>query len=107
MKRITKQQEFDELSKLCCSYLQANSYCIVIDDGGEWVLWRNCTSITVNGYSTKIKIKSGHTYNLLKTYIGVSQIEDFAYFIQDESWKHSGCPAAICKHVITYGKYCA
>lgn len=47
MKRITKQQEFDELSKLCCSYLQTNSYggyCIVIDDGGEWVLWRNCTS---------------------------------------------------------------
>lgn len=64
-------------------------------------------SITVNGYSMKIKIKSGHTYNLLKTYIGVSQIEDFAYFIQDERWKHSGCPAAICKHVITYGKYCA
>lgn len=64
-------------------------------------------SITVNGYNMKIKIKSGYTYKLLKTYIGVSQTEDFAYFIQDESWKHSGGPAAICKHVIAHGKKCA
>lgn len=47
MARITKQQEFDELSKFGCAYLQTNNYggiCYVIDDGSEWVLWRDCTS---------------------------------------------------------------
>ncbi len=47
MARITKKQEFDELSKFGCAYLQTNNYggyCIVIDDGGEGVLWRDCTS---------------------------------------------------------------
>lgn len=47
MARITKKQEFDELSKFGCAFLQTNNYggyCIVIDDGGEGVLWRDCTS---------------------------------------------------------------
>lgn len=47
MARITKKQEFDELSKFGCAFLQTNNYggiCYVIDDGGEWVLWRDCTS---------------------------------------------------------------
>lgn len=47
MAKITKKQEFDELSKFGCAYLQTNNYggyCIVIDDGGEFVLWRDCTS---------------------------------------------------------------
>ena len=47
MARITKQQESDELSKFGCAYLQTNNYggiCYVIDDGGEWILWRDCTS---------------------------------------------------------------
>ena len=47
MARITKKQEFDELSKFGCAFLQTNNYggyCIVIDDGGEAVLWRDCTS---------------------------------------------------------------
>ena len=49
MARITKKQEFDELSKFGCAYLQTNNYggiCYVIDDGGEWILWRDCTSRT-------------------------------------------------------------
>lgn len=49
MAKITKKQEFDELSKFGCAYLQTNNYggiCYVIDDGGEWVLWRDCTSRT-------------------------------------------------------------
>ena len=47
MARITKKQEFDELSKFGCAFLQTNNYggyCIVIDDSGEGVLWRDCTS---------------------------------------------------------------
>lgn len=43
----TKKQEFDELSQFGCAFLQTNNYggyCYVIDDGGEWVLWRDCTS---------------------------------------------------------------
>lgn len=47
MKQITKKQEFDELAKFGCAFLQTNNYggyCIVIDDGGEDVLWRDCTS---------------------------------------------------------------
>ena len=47
MKQITKKQEFDELAKFGCGYLTINNYggyCIVIDDGGEAVLWRDCTS---------------------------------------------------------------
>lgn len=47
MARITKKQEFDELSQFGCAYLQKNNYggiCYVIDDGGEWILWRDCTS---------------------------------------------------------------
>lgn len=37
MARITKKQEFDELSQFGCSFLQTNNYgvyCYVIDDGG-------------------------------------------------------------------------
>lgn len=47
MARITKKQEFDELSQFGCAFLQTNNYggyCYIIDDGGEWVLWRDCTS---------------------------------------------------------------
>lgn len=47
MAKITKKQEFDELSKFGCAFLQINNYggyCIVIDDDGEEVLWRDCTS---------------------------------------------------------------
>lgn len=47
MARITKKQEFDELSKFGCAFLQTNNYggyCIVVDDGGEGGLWRDCTS---------------------------------------------------------------
>ena len=63
--------------------------------------------ITVNGYQMKVKYKSGYTYMLLKTYIGTSDLEDLAHFIQDEGWSHSGCPEKICKHVIAHGKNCA
>lgn len=47
MAKMTKKQEFDELSKFGCAFLQTNNYggyCIVIDDSGEGVLWRDCTS---------------------------------------------------------------
>lgn len=43
---MTKKQEFDELAKFGCAFLQTNNYggyCIVIDDSGEDVLWRDCT----------------------------------------------------------------
>lgn len=63
--------------------------------------------ITVNGYTMKVKYKYGYTYKLLKTYIGTWNIEDLAHFIQNEDWSHSGCPEAICKHVIAHGKKCA
>ena len=63
--------------------------------------------ITVNGYTMKVKYKSGYTYMLLKTYIGTSDLEDLAHFIQDEGWSHSGCPEKICKHIIAHGKKCA
>ena len=63
--------------------------------------------ITVNGYQMKVKYKYGYTYKLLKTYIGTSDHEDLAHFIQDESWKHSACPQTICEHVIAHGKKCA
>lgn len=63
--------------------------------------------ITVNGYRMKVKYKSGYTYMLLKTYIGTSDLEELAHFIQDESWKHSACPQTICEHVIAHGKKCA
>ena len=63
--------------------------------------------ITVNGYQMKVKYKYGYTYKLLKTYIGTSDLEELAYFIQDESWKHSACPQTICEHVIAHGKKCA
>ena len=63
--------------------------------------------ITVNGYTMKVKYKSGYTYMLLKTYIGTSDFEDLAHFIQDEGWSHSGCPEKICKHIIAHGKKCA
>lgn len=48
MARITKQQEFDERSKLGCAFLQTGNYCgycIVVDDGGEAVLWREYTGM--------------------------------------------------------------
>lgn len=44
MAKMTKKQEFDELAKFGCSFLQTNNYggyCIVIDDSGEDVLWRD------------------------------------------------------------------
>lgn len=63
--------------------------------------------ITVNGYTMKVKYKLGYTYMLLKTYIGTSDLEDLAHFIQDEGWSHSGCPEKICKHIIAHGKKCA
>ena len=46
MAKKTKKQEFDELAKFGCAFLQINNYggyCIVIDDSGEGVLWRDCT----------------------------------------------------------------
>lgn len=47
MARITKEQEYNELAKYGECFCQTNSYggiCYVIDDGGEYVLWRDCTS---------------------------------------------------------------
>lgn len=63
--------------------------------------------ITVNGYQMKVQYKYGYTYKLLKTYIGTSDLEELAHFIQDEGWSHSGYPEAICEHVIAHGKKCA
>ena len=63
--------------------------------------------ITVNGYRMKLKIKWEFTYKLMKTYIGTSEIEHLAHFIQDEGWSHSGCPEKICQHIIAHGKKCA
>lgn len=63
--------------------------------------------ITVNGYQMKIKYKSGYIYKLLKTYVGTSDPEELAHFIQDEGWSHSGHPEKICKHIIEHGKKCA
>lgn len=63
--------------------------------------------ITVNGYQMKVKYKCGYTYMLLKTYIGTSDPEELAHFIQDEGWEHSGHPERICKHIIAHGKKCA
>lgn len=63
--------------------------------------------ITVNGYQMKVKYVSGYTYKLLTTYIGTSDPEELAHFIQNEGWSHSGCPEAICEHVIAHGKKCA
>lgn len=64
-------------------------------------------TITVNGYQMKVKYKSGYTYKLFKTYIGTSDPEELAHFIQDEGWSHSGHPEKICKHIIAHGKKCA
>lgn len=47
MAKLTKVQEFDELAKIGCAFLQTNNYggyCVVIDDNGECVLWRDCTA---------------------------------------------------------------
>ena len=63
--------------------------------------------ITVNGYQMKVKYKPGYIYKLLNTYVGTSDPEELAHFIQDESWKHSACPKTICEHVIAHGKKCA
>ena len=63
-------------------------------------------NITVNGYQMKVKYKSGYTYKLFKTYIGTSDPEELAHFIQDEGWSHSGHPEKICKHIIAHGKKC-
>lgn len=49
MRKLTKKREFDELAKYGCAFLTTNNYggyCIVIDDGGESVLWRDCTGRT-------------------------------------------------------------
>lgn len=49
MAKMTKKQEFDELAKYGCAFLQTNNYggyCIVISDDGECVLWRDCTGRT-------------------------------------------------------------
>lgn len=64
-------------------------------------------NITVNGYRMKVKYKLGYTYKLLNTCICTSDIENLAHFMQDEGWRHSGCPEAICEHVIKNGKKCA
>lgn len=64
-------------------------------------------SITVNGYTMKVKIKREFTYKLMKTYIGTSAPEELAYFLQNECWEHSGRPDAICEYVIAHGKKCA
>ena len=66
----------------------------------------NEDSITVNGYTMKLKIKHEFTYKLMKTFVGTSSPETLAHFIQDEGWKHSACPKAICEHVIAHGKEC-
>lgn len=63
--------------------------------------------ITVNGYRMKLKIKREFTYKLMKTYIGTSEIENLAHFIQDEFWHYSGHQEKICKHIIAHGKKCA
>lgn len=63
--------------------------------------------ITVNGYTMQVKIKQEFTYKLMKTYVGTSSPENIAHFIQDESWRHSAGPKAICEHVIAHGKKCA
>lgn len=63
--------------------------------------------ITVNGYRMKIKYKSGYTYELLKTYIGTSDPEELALFLQGEFWQCSGQPEKICKHIIVHGNKCA
>ena len=63
--------------------------------------------ITVNGYQMKVKYVPKYIYKLLKTYIGTSDLEELAHFIQDEGWSHSGCPEKICKHIIEHGKKCA
>lgn len=67
----------------------------------------NEDSITVNGYTMKLKIKHEFTYKLMKTFLGTSSPETLAHFIQDEGWKHSGHPEKICKHIIAHGKKCA
>lgn len=64
-------------------------------------------SITVEGYTMKVKIKRGFTYKLMKTYIGTSAPEELAYFLQNECWEHSGRPDAICEYVIAHGEKCA
>ena len=64
-------------------------------------------NITVNGYQMKVTYKLGYTYKLFKTYIGTSDPEELAHFIQDEGWSHSGCPEKICEHIIAHGKKCA
>lgn len=63
--------------------------------------------ITVNGYTMQVKIKQEFTYKLMKTYVGTSSPENLAHFIQDEGWRHSVGPKAICEHVIAHGKKCA
>ena len=63
--------------------------------------------ITVNGEQMNVKYKSGYTYKLFKTYIGTSDPEELAHFIQDEGWSHSGHPENICEHIIAHGKKCA
>ena len=77
--------------------LPPNVYRVVMDED----------SITVNGYTMKVKIIRDYTYKLMKTYVGTTSTEDLARFIQDEGWSHSGCPEKICKHVIAHGKNCA
>ena len=63
--------------------------------------------ITVNGYTMQVKIKQEFTYKLMNTYVGTSSPENIAHFIQDEGWRHSVAPIAICEHVIAHGKKCA
>ena len=63
--------------------------------------------ITVNGYTMQVKIKQEFTYKLMNTYVGTSSPENIAHFIQDEGWRHSVGPIAICEHVIAHGKKCA
>lgn len=64
-------------------------------------------SITVNGSRMKIKKEYDYTYKLRKTFVGTSDAQALAYFIQNVCWCHSGRPEQICEHVIAYGKKCA
>lgn len=63
-------------------------------------------SITVEGYTMKVKIKREFIYKLMKTYVGISAPEDLAYFIQNEGSYHTPYPKLICEHVIAHGKKC-
>lgn len=63
-------------------------------------------SINVNGFRMQIKIKSGYTVMLRKTFVGATSAEELSFFLQDQGWKHSGWHEKICKHIIDNGNFC-